>query len=40
MQEIISEEFSAERLGHHGLVAATIKELGIVEKIDEKLPIA
>jgi transposase len=39
MQEKNSDEFSVERLGHHGLVAAVIKELGIDQKIDARLPI-
>lgn len=39
MREINSYKFSAERLGHLGLVAAVIKELGIDKKIDARLPI-
>lgn len=32
-----SNNVSSEQLGHLGLVAATIRELGIIEKIDERL---
>lgn len=32
-----SDNVSSEQLGHLGLVAATIRELGIIEKIDERL---
>jgi|SRR5215204_1583873 len=35
----MSNVFSVEKLGHHGLVASVIKELGIDKKIDKRLPI-
>jgi hypothetical protein len=32
-----SNTVTSEQLGHLGLVAATIRELGIIEKIDARL---
>ena len=35
--QLNSDNVSSEQLGHLGLVAATIKELGLIEKIDSRL---
>lgn len=35
--ELTSETVKSEQLGHLGLIAATIKELGIIDKIDARL---
>ena len=34
-----SESYRTEQLGHLGLVASTIKKLGIVDKINKRLPL-
>lgn len=34
------EDYKTESLGHLGLVAATIKKLGIIDKINQRLPLA
>lgn len=35
--KLTSDEVSSEQLGHLGLLAAVIRELGIIEKLDERL---
>jgi len=35
--QLTSEEVKSQQLGHLGLIAATIQELGIVDKIDPRL---
>jgi transposase len=37
---ISAEQIETKNFGHLGLVAATINKLGIIEKIDEKLPVS
>ena len=37
MTSLNRDTVSSEQLGHLGLVAATIRELGIIEKIDARL---
>lgn len=37
--ELTSTNVKSEQLGHLGLVAATIHELGIIEKLDKRLPL-
>lgn len=39
MSEITEQQIKTEQLGHLGLVAATIKKLGLVDKINHKLPL-
>ena len=38
--EISSEGLKVIHLGHLGIVAAMINELGIIDKIDKRLPIS
>jgi len=38
--ELTSETVKSEQLGHLGLIAATIAELGIIEKIDARLKLS
>jgi transposase len=40
MMDEIEEDYKTESLGHLGLVAATIKKLGIIDKINHRLPLA
>jgi transposase len=40
MSEISSEGLKVIRLGHLGIVAAMINELGIIDKIDQRLPVS
>lgn len=40
MLEISSEEVEVIHLGHLGIVAAMINELGIIDKIDKRLPVS
>jgi len=35
-----ADTFSTEHLGHLGVIAATIKRLGLIEKIDKRLPVS
>jgi transposase len=37
--ELPEEPYKTQQLGHLGLVAATIKELGLIDKINERLPL-
>ncbi len=40
MEKFTEDQFSGQPLDHHGLIAATIEKLGLVEKIDSRLPIS